>query len=88
MQLTGKRIPDPVIASLNSPKHLLNYLVEKPNPKKLADRLLSRAELTTSPNVQIYDRRYTPVDKEKEVGRWKVIEKELQRRGLPVTGHT
>lgn len=26
------------------------------------------------------------MDKEKEVGRWKVIEKELQDRGLPVLG--
>lgn len=38
------------------------------------------------PNVQIVDRRYTPIDKEKEVGRWKIIEKELIVRDLPITG--
>jgi len=39
------------------------------------------------PNVMVLTRRETPVDKEKEVGRWKVIERELQARGLPVLGH-
>jgi len=38
------------------------------------------------PNVEIFPRRHTPIDKEKEVGRWKVIERELQKKGLPVTG--
>lgn len=31
-------------------------------------------------------RRETPVDKEKEVGRWKVIVKELEKRQLPIPG--
>ncbi|KIX02458.1 uncharacterized protein Z518_08399 [Rhinocladiella mackenziei CBS 650.93] len=39
------------------------------------------------PNVMVLSRRETPVDKEKEVGRWKVIERELRDRGLPVLGH-
>ena len=39
------------------------------------------------PNVKVYDRRITPIDKEKMVGRWKVIERELIERDLPVTGH-
>ncbi len=39
------------------------------------------------PNVMILSRRETPVDKEKEVGRWKLIERELRARGLPVLGH-
>jgi hypothetical protein len=38
------------------------------------------------PNVMVLPRRETPVDKEKEVGRWKLIEKELTERGLPVLG--
>jgi hypothetical protein len=37
-------------------------------------------------NVTILPRRETPVDREKEVGRWKVTEKELRERGLPVFG--
>jgi hypothetical protein len=39
------------------------------------------------PNVVLRERRWTPIDREKEVGRWKVIVRELKERGLPVTGH-
>ncbi|KAI9651868.1 MAG: hypothetical protein M1831_007533 [Alyxoria varia] len=38
------------------------------------------------PNVTFSGRRITPVDKEKQVGRWKVIEDELESRNLPVLG--
>lgn len=37
-------------------------------------------------NVMVSTRRETPVDKEKEVGRWKVIVKELEKRQLPIPG--
>ena len=83
MQLTGKRIPDPEIAGIVNPRQLMVHLVKKPKPKKLAETTNRLADL---PNVQIFDRRFTPIDREKEVGRWKVIEEELQARGLPVTG--
>ncbi|OQV01527.1 hypothetical protein CLAIMM_06868 [Cladophialophora immunda] len=36
------------------------------------------------PNVMIFPRRETEVDREMEVGRWKVIKRELEDRGLPV----
>ena len=85
MQVTGRRIPDPDIEGIEDSKALLAHLVKKPKPKKLADTLLAN-ELVDLPNVEIRDRRYTPIDKEKEVGRWKVIERELRLRGLPVTG--
>ena len=87
MQLTGIRIPDPEIDGIKSANGLLGHLVKKPKPKKLAETLKLSDKLQTLPNLQIMDRRYTPIDKEKEVGRWKVIEKELRERGLPVTGH-
>lgn len=86
MQLTGKRIPDHEIEGLDSTKALLGLLVKKPKPKKLAEFLMVNHKLIDLPNVQIMDRRYTPIDREKEIGRWKVIESELQKRGLPVTG--
>ena len=87
MQLTGRRIPDSEIEGIGSAKALLGHLVKKPKAKKLAESLLVNERLTALSNVQILDRRYTPMDREKEVGRWKVIEKELIRRSLPVTGN-
>ncbi|OAP59783.1 hypothetical protein AYL99_04785 [Fonsecaea erecta] len=36
------------------------------------------------PNVMIFPRRETEVDREMEVGRWKVVKRELENRGLPV----
>ena len=86
MQLTGTRIPDPNIGSVTNARILLTHLVKKPKPKKLADDLISK-ELAELPNVQISKRRYGLIDKEKEVGRWKVIKQELERFGLqPIKG--
>jgi len=62
-------------------------LVSKPKPPKLAERLTLKDQLVELPNVVLRERRWTPIDKEKEVGRWKVIVGELRQRGLPATGH-
>jgi len=45
-----------------------------------------KGELVSLPNVSVYNRRVTPIDKEKMVGRWKVIVNELEKRELPVVG--
>ena len=86
MQLTGRRIPDPDISAITTPKSLLVHLVKKPKPKKIAEALLNSNPVADLPNVQILERRYGPIDREIEVGRWKVIKEELEKRGLPVTG--
>jgi len=85
MQLTGRRIPDPDIASIKDSKALLAHLVKKPKPKKLAE-ILRAKEAVDLPNVELLNWRYTPINKEEEIGRWKVIVRELKARGLPVTG--
>ena len=87
MQLTGIRVPDSAITSSNNAKALLSHLLTKTKPRKLVDALVQRDELIALPNVSIYPSRITPIDKETMVGRWKVIKKELEERGLPVTGH-
>lgn len=63
-----------------------NYLIRNsnPKPKKLADGLLRKQDLVSLPNVHIMARRETPVDKDKQLGRWKVIAAELESKGLPV----
>ena len=86
MQLTGQRIADPTIARVHDVRALLDVLVTPPRPKKLAEALAKDERLTGLPNVTIYGRRVTPIDKERMVGRWKLIEDELRARGLPVTG--
>ncbi|KAI9778873.1 MAG: hypothetical protein M1839_007836 [Geoglossum umbratile] len=85
--LTGHAIPDPLLPTLRTLQNLQSHLLTPPPPKKLAAVLLENAALAALPNVKVYDRRVTPIDKEKTVGRWKVIERELRERGLPVTGH-
>lgn len=67
-------------------RSLITHLAEPPKAKKLADELKNTGILSDMPNVKVVPRRVTPVDKDKEVGRWKVIEKELKKRGLPVFG--
>ena len=85
MQLSGRRIPDPDIQSIHDSGTLFTHLVKKPKPKKLADALFA-SDVVDLPNIDIRERRYTPIDKEKEIGRWKVIERELEARDLPLTG--
>ena len=86
-QLTGTRIPDPIIQHTHTVKMLLHHLATPPKPKKLAQVLSADPKLTALTNVRLLDRRFTPIDREKQVGRWKVIERELERKGLPVTGN-
>ena len=87
-QLSGYRIPDPVISKSKTWELLIDTVAKDvgPKPKNLAETLMMKETLTSLPNLKIMDRRETPVDKEKEVGRWKVIEAELEERGLPVLG--
>lgn len=65
---------------------LLRVLVRPPKAKKLAEELAIDGALAALPNVSVYGRRVTPIDKHKAVGRWKVIVQELEKRNLPVTG--
>ena len=85
--MTGRRIPDPDISVITTPKSLLVHLVKKPKPKRIADALLNSNLVTHLPNVQILNKRYTMIDREIEIGRWKVIKEELEKKHLPVPGN-
>lgn len=87
MQLTGIRITDPAITSSNTAGVLLSNITAPPPPQKLAEKLENNQTLSKLPNVKISSRRITPIDKEKQVGRWKVIEQKLLDKNLPVVGH-
>ncbi len=58
----------------------------KAKAKKLADSEQLQALKADIPNVTVHPNRQTVIHKEKAVGRWKVIEEELMKRDLPVTG--
>ena len=85
--MTGIRVADSALNSTRTVQALLSHLITPPKPRKLFEALAQKDELTSLPNVEIFAQRVTPIDKERAVGRWKVIEKELEERGLPVTGH-
>lgn len=86
-QLTGKRIPDSWLIGVETVEGLLAVVAKPLRESKLAQVLEEQGILQNLPNVTVYPTRVTPIDKEKMVGRWKVIEKELAKRGLPVVGH-
>ncbi|KAF2457753.1 ribosomal subunit 39S-domain-containing protein [Lineolata rhizophorae] len=87
MQLTGIHVSDPAINDINTVGNLATAMITPPPPKKLAQHLAQSEELAELPNVRVFGRRVTPIDKEKRIGRWKIIEEELRRLDLPVTGH-
>lgn len=87
MQLTGFRLSDADINNSTNVADILGHLATPPKARKLIEALAQKGSLFELPNVRISGRRVTPIDKEKELGRWKVIEEELKNRGLPVTGH-
>lgn len=85
-QLTGQRVPDPVISNAKTIGDLYHAMRARDKPKKLArTEQLQKVQLEL-PNVAVYSRRQTNVHKEKRVGRWKVIEAEFEARGMPATG--
>ena len=88
MQLTGKRIPDPDISAITTSGSLIVHLVKKPKPQRISEALLKSNPVAQLPNVQILVKKHSPIDRETEIGRWKVIKKELEKRGLPVTGNS
>ncbi|KAB5566108.1 ribosomal subunit 39S-domain-containing protein [Coniochaeta sp. 2T2.1] len=85
-QLTGHIIPDHKLLTVNTVAGYLGVLVKPAPAKKLAEVIEQKGELQALPNVAVYNRRVTPIDKEKMVGRWKLIVNELEKRDLPVVG--
>ncbi|VUC28579.1 unnamed protein product [Clonostachys rosea] len=85
-QLTGNMIPDSKLGAARNVRDVLTTLFKQRKPSNLAEELLAKPEVTELPNVRVHSRKVGPIDKEIEIGRWKVIEEELKKRGLPVTG--
>ncbi|KAH9844824.1 histone transcription regulator 3 [Teratosphaeria destructans] len=87
MQLTGHRLPDFAISKSKTLADLYDALKKEPEPKKLAHTTQLKKLQDKLPNVRVYARKQTLVDKEMKIGRWKLIEDELVARDLPVFGN-
>lgn len=85
-QFTGNYIPDARLGAATTVSHLLVFGTKQPKPTKLAEELDQKALFEDLANVRRQDTKIRPIQKETEVGRWKVIEEELEKRGLPATG--
>ncbi|KAL1838218.1 hypothetical protein VTJ49DRAFT_2945 [Mycothermus thermophilus] len=85
-QLTGHRIPDSKLIGDVTVGAILKMLEEPAKPPKLAELLEAKAAFQDLPNVRVFPRRVTPIDKDKMEGRWKIITRELQERELPIIG--
>ncbi|KAK4090832.1 hypothetical protein PCL_03440 [Purpureocillium lilacinum] len=85
-QLTGNLVPDAKLAAATTVKHILTLAAKEPKPQKLTQLLSRRDDLQRLSNVKVHSRKIRAIEKETVVGRWKVIEEELKKRGLPVTG--
>lgn len=81
MQLTGIRIPDNAINYSNTAETLLEHLVTPPKPPTL-NKALQHEELLSLPNVSIFGKRITPIDRERRIGRLEAIRQEFKARGL------
>lgn len=86
MQLTGHRVPDLAMSNATTLRDLYTTLKTKEPAKKLANTPELRRLKEDVPNVAVHATRRTPIHKEKELGRWKIIKDELIARDLPVTG--
>ncbi|KAG9233877.1 ribosomal subunit 39S-domain-containing protein [Amylocarpus encephaloides] len=85
-QLTGIRIADTAIQPSNTVKTLLSHLVKPPKPDKLIDALGDNQALKHIPNLFITGKKITSYDRQTMLGRQKLIDAELTKRGLPLFG--
>lgn len=85
-QLTGTLIPDAKLGAARTIRHVLTLAAKQPKPQRLAELLERRSDVQRLGNLKVHRAKIGPVEKETALGRWKVIEAELAKRNLPVTG--
>ncbi|KAI1267916.1 ribosomal subunit 39S-domain-containing protein [Xylariaceae sp. FL1019] len=87
-QLTGQLVPDHRLPLLSDVSSLLQTITTPPKPVTLTQEIqLNRQELVNMPNVSVATKRVTKAHKEEKLGRLKIMQAELEKRGLPLWGH-
>ncbi|PHH77746.1 hypothetical protein CDD80_260 [Ophiocordyceps camponoti-rufipedis] len=85
-QLTGNLIADSKLGASRTLRDLLLVTGKEPKPMRLTVELRERGELDSLPNVTVHKQRVGIITKETNLGRWKLIQQELGKRGLPERG--
>lgn len=79
---------DHQLSSITDVRSLLHLVQKPPKPKTVTQEIQERRQdLVQLPNVSVATKRITRGDREKAVGRFKLIEEELKKRDLPLVGH-
>jgi len=87
-QLSGQRIPDSDFSGVTNASSILSMVQQPSKAQTLAQEIeVRRPELLSIPNITFAAKRVTRGDKDKSVGRFKVIEEEFRKRDLPLKGH-
>ncbi|KAF3064139.1 hypothetical protein GL218_01024 [Daldinia childiae] len=87
-QLTGQLVHDHQLSGITDVRSLLHAVQKPPKLKTLTQEIQERRQdLVQLPNVSFATKRITRGDREKAVGRFKLIEEELKKRDLPLVGH-
>ncbi|KAI1735689.1 ribosomal subunit 39S-domain-containing protein [Xylaria scruposa] len=87
-QLTGQLVPDYQLSSITTVQALLRVLKKPPKPATLTEEIQKRhPDLLELPNVTVAAKRVTRGDKEKALGRFKLMQEEFKKRDIPGLGH-
>ncbi|KAI0376069.1 ribosomal subunit 39S-domain-containing protein [Hypomontagnella monticulosa] len=87
-QLTGQLVHDHQLSGITDVRSLLRAVQKSPKPKTLTQEIQERRQdLIQLPNVSVATKRITRGDREKALGRFKLIEEEFRKRELPLEGH-
>ncbi|TRX89212.1 hypothetical protein FHL15_009910 [Xylaria flabelliformis] len=87
-QLTGQLVPDHQLPSTTTVQALLRVLKKPPKSATLNEEIQKRhPDLLELPNVTVAAKRVTRGDKEKALGRFKIMQEEFKKRDIPGLGH-
>ncbi|KAI2635234.1 ribosomal subunit 39S-domain-containing protein [Xylaria nigripes] len=86
-QLTSHLIPDHQITDIKTVQTLLHIVQKPPKPATLTDELQRHSDLQQLSNVTVTQKRVTRGDREVALGRYKLMQAEFTKRGLPARGH-
>jgi hypothetical protein len=83
MRRTGRRVPDSSLHRCVDAGSLYKLLTEKRRKKTNLAEIITEEQILNMPNVKFSNFKRGKFVKDIDEGRWKVIRRELEARGLP-----